>query len=109
MMDTDHTVTPPPELVERLQDLEPLEAIRFAYRAGADWELGGCEGWLTTMAMTRCWNTVAELASELRDARRPKPSLKRQALQALKHAEEGWRPVPEDCALIRRALEALPD
>jgi hypothetical protein len=36
------------------------------------------------------------------------PSLKAQALEALKHAEEGWRPVPDDCALIRRALESLP-
>ena len=37
------------------------------------------------------------------------PSLKEQALEALKHTEEGWRPVPADCAIIRRALESLPD
>jgi hypothetical protein len=48
--------------------------------------------------------------AELRAARRPKsPSLKEQALEALKHAEEGWRPVPVDCAIIRRALESLPE
>ena len=42
--------------------------------------------------------------------RRSKPtSLKEQALEALKHAEEGWRPVPADCEIIRRALESLPD
>ena len=51
-----------------------------------------------------------EMASNaLRAARRPKPqSLKEEALEALKHAEEGWRPVPADCEIIRRALESLP-
>lgn len=43
-------------------------------------------------------------------ARRPKPpSLKEQALDALQRAEEGWRPIPDDCDTIRRALESLPD
>ena len=48
------------------------------------------------------------LADDLWSVRRPKPpSLKEQALKALQHAEEGWRPVPADCDLIRRALERL--
>jgi hypothetical protein len=68
-----------------------------------DQELEACCEWLD-------YNCPSIGAHHLRAARRPKPpSLKEQALEALKHAEEGWRPVPDDCALIRRALEALDD
>ena len=50
------------------------------------------------------------LANELEALNFKKPSsLKEQALEALKHAEEGWRPVPADCEIIRRALESLPE
>jgi len=50
------------------------------------------------------------LANELEALNFKKPSsLKEQALEALKHAEEGWRPVPADCEIIRRALESLTD
>lgn len=56
--------------------------------------------WMTTEAA----EPVAWYAQK-----RPLPSsLKEQALEALKHAEEGWRPVPSDCEIIRRALESLP-
>jgi len=82
----DQTITPPEGLVQRLQDLEPLEAIRKAYRAGADWELGECGGWLKDQGYH------PEVPRDLIAARRP--TLKAQALEALKHAEEGWRPVP---------------
>ena len=60
--------------------------------------------------ISRWFATPEYRAAELRAARRPKaPSLKEQALEALKHAEEGWRPVPADCEIIRRALEQLDD
>jgi len=75
-----------------------------AARWGADQELEACCEWIGSEGL------AGYTSRELRAARRPKPpSLKEQALEALKHAEEGWRPVPDDCALIRRALESLPD
>ncbi|NCA02922.1 MAG: hypothetical protein EBS87_12335 [Sphingomonadaceae bacterium] len=67
----------------------------------ADQELEACCEWLKEQG-------THNLAEQLEYARRPKPpSLKEQALKALQHAEEGWRPVPADCDLIRRALERL--
>jgi hypothetical protein len=77
---------------------------KIAAQWGADQELEACCEWFV-----RDWTDI-ETADKLRAARRPKPpSLKAQALEALKHAEEGRRPVPNDCALIRRALASLPD
>ena len=78
------------------------EDLYIAERA-VDWERDACCEWVKN-------NFEPESAEHLRLFRLPKPpSLKEQALEALKHAEEGWRPVPDDCALIRRALESLPD
>lgn len=138
-MTQEHPITPPPELVKQwlaeiwhegtpvsvaASDLHiATEAARWGYeQRGADIqkardeELEACCEWLTTKVMTKPWETVPRpvlvtaLVLELRAARRPKPqSLKEEALEALKHAEEGWRPVPADCAIIRRALESLPD
>ena len=71
---------------------------------GADQELEACCEHLKRSMSSR--STI----DYLRVARRPEQqSLKKQALEALKHAEEGWRPVPADCEIIRRALESLPD
>ena len=68
----------------------------------ADQELEACCKWLPKLPP---WS-----ADDLRKHRRPKPqSLKEEALEALKHAEEGWRPIPADCEIIRRALESLPN
>jgi hypothetical protein len=53
-----------------------------------------------------------EIPMALRDARRPKPpSLKEQALAALKRYEaEVWcEEMTSDSSIIRRALEALPE
>ena len=120
MTNNNHPITPPPELVASMimQTFGPLgptglankEELAKAFASfsamaakwGADQELDACCDW-----MSEC--TVG-CTNELRAARRPKPqSLKEEALKALKHAEEGWRPVPADCAIIRRALESLPD
>jgi hypothetical protein len=56
------------------------------------------------------------MGESLKEAMRPKPlSLKKQALQALKHAPGPDYPNPitlltaDEHALIRRALEALPE
>jgi len=79
-----------------------------AYQAGADAELDACCKWVSEES------PIA--ATELRAARRPKPpSLKEQALAVLEEAPGPDYPSPmtvlnaEQHALIRRALEALPD
>ena len=114
-----HPITPPPELVEQwlaefygpesMPEMAPGETVlhvaAVAARWGADQELEACCEYLT-----RCAAWEPEDVQEFCDHCRPKPSsLKEQALEALKHAEEGWRPVPADCEIIRRALESLPD
>ncbi len=78
-MTDQHTITPPPKLVEWLQDLGNLDAIALAYQAGADQELEACCEYLV-----RCAQWEPEDVDELRAARRPKPpSLKEQALEVV--------------------------
>jgi hypothetical protein len=113
-----HPITPPPELVKQwMDDLyhEPGQFVSsddkaLATRAaqwGADQELEAC------CALMDDWGLEE---SDLRSARRPKPpSLKEQALQALRHAPGPDYPNPitlltaDEHALIRRALEQLDD
>lgn len=107
-----HPITPSPELIEEWIELSrptpvsysnPNVLATYAARWGADQELDACCEWLDNYLL-------APKGAQLRAARRAKPpSLKEQAFEALKHAEEGWRPVPADCEIIRRALESLPD
>lgn len=99
---------PPPEVVKKWLKGKgelPVTEDRYIAERAADWELEGCCGYLA-----RCAAWEPEDIQEMRDFRRPKPpSIKEAALSALKHVEEGWRPVPADCDVIRRALEMLPD
>ena len=118
-----HSITPPPELVQEWGHDANLSGVPYddetghweyeqyiAARAaqwGADQELEACCEWLPD---------VGEMRAMLRAARRPKPpSLKEQALQALRHAPGPDYPNPitlltaDEHALIRRALEALPN
>ena len=119
-MTQEHPITPPPELMEQWHD-EAMEGFRTygiygqdiatqAARWGADTELEACCEWFV-----RDWTDI-ETADKLRTARRPKPpSLKELALKALKHAPGPNYPNPitlltaDEHALIRRALESLPD
>jgi len=102
MTDKQHPITPPPELVERLQDLGNLDAIALAYQAGADQELEACVSWLIK-------NQNPRWALALQDARRPKPpSLKEQALEVMTGLEKRCD-LQCDLACIRRALEQLDD
>jgi hypothetical protein len=121
---TDHPITPPPELAaswvseiygnDPIVPLSPI-TLRLVERAaqwGADQELEACCEWLENVDC----DDPQETAKELRAARRPKPpSLKEQALKALKHAPGPDYPNPitlltaDEHALIRRALEALPN
>ena len=102
-------ITPPPELVEQWMQVHATkyELARQAAQWGADQELEACCEWL---------KADPELVDEFRAARRPKPlSLKKQALEALKHAPGPDHPNPitlltaDEHALIRRALEQLDD
>jgi hypothetical protein len=99
-------IAPPPELVQQWMGLSPALAIAAAFQAGADQELEACCEWLDKGG----W---PGLSRQLCGARRPKPpSLKEQALKALKVL-----PTPDgqvtlditDLNTIRRALEQLPN
>jgi len=110
-----HPLTPPPELVQQLAEQAPryrdggvgreVWLINRAYSAGADQELEALLVWLRVKGFDN-------LAADLLAARRPKPpSLKEQALKALKR--QSTRSIPSlvssnDCDTIHRALEALP-
>ena len=110
-----HPITPPPELVEQwcYEDGDEIRTSPRWYqrvcakaaRWGADQELEACCKWVSQFDYDDY-----SYGGRLQVARRGRttpPSLKAQALEALKHAEEGWRPVPADCEIIRRALERL--
>jgi hypothetical protein len=113
-------ITPPPELVSKwcYEDGEEIKSsprwffsvCAKAAQWGADQELDACCEWF----LKEGWNS--EHPTNLRTARRPKPpSLKEQALEALKHAPGPDYPNPitlltaDEHALIRRALEQLDD
>jgi hypothetical protein len=109
-------ITPPPELVKQWSTQASyygntsaaFETITTqAARWGADQELEACIDVIFAHPGLEHPELLVEI---LRSIRRPQPpSLKEQALEALKHAEEGWRPIPADCDIIRRALEQLDD
>ena len=114
-MTNQHPITPPPELVQQwlgnhfgttisgeVSDVELALATQAA-RWGADQELEASCDWL----IEHGYNIASP---EIRAARRKPPSLKEQALALVSHdfsdqpclSEEGY-------AIIRRALEALPN
>jgi len=88
-MTNQHPITPPPELVKKLQEKAPYFEgvfereqciINAAYQAGADQELEACcaemDGW-GDIHYSSGW----KFSKDLRDRRRPKPpTLKEQAL-----------------------------
>jgi hypothetical protein len=117
-----HPITPPLELVRQWRKASSTGELHFspqylekqlydiatqAARWGADQELEACCSEVQ-------WLESTSTAIKIRDARRPKPpSLKEQALEALK-VEDDAMPLRslergERFDLIRRALEALDD
>ena len=120
-MTQEHPITPPPELVEDWIEIakplpqrppNPGELATLAARWGANQELEACCEWLREQLGEDRW----EIPVCLRTARRPKPpSLKEQALEALEAADGADHPVvatvltADQHAVIRRALESLPD
>jgi hypothetical protein len=112
MTNQQHSITPPPEVVDRLFMIEGSEEDRIiaSYRAGADQELKACCEWLRTLES----NVAVNTDRRLRLARRPKPpSLKEQALALLDKAEALLDKAEDpswdinDFSIIRQALEAL--
>jgi hypothetical protein len=109
-MTNQHPITPPVELVEqRWNKLQSggdfvQEFATFFARWGADQELEACCSEVQ-------WLESTSTAIKIRDRRRPKPpSLKEQALEALREAESsGCLYVNGRSDLIRKALEALPN
>ena len=108
-MTNQHLITPPPELVQQwINEEDGLTAGHIATQAarwGADRELDACCEWFV-----RDWTDI-ETTDNLRAARRPKPpTLKEQALEALKATTGSLGIVtPSRASIIRRALEALPN
>ncbi len=105
-------ITPPPELIDQWHG-DPAttydEDLLRAAQWGADQELEACCEVITSQILT-C--VGAHVVTELRVACRPKPpSLKQQALDALKrHQSETWcKEMDADIDTIRQALETLPN
>ena len=97
-------IMPPAWLVKELQDLGNIDAIALAYQAGSDMELEACCEWLGDAPVVYNDNDDLHPGSYLRDARRPKMSLKEEALALI----NSNKPYLDDAAMntIRRALEA---
>jgi hypothetical protein len=112
-MTNQHPITPPPELVEQWSDIKPMENavvqnwVKIATQAaqwGADQELEAM------LAELKALHLPDGYAARLRAARRPKPpSLKEQALTALRQVGNCEEIDNATFGTIRRALEALDD
>lgn len=114
--------SPPPELVRRLQDLENLDAIELAYRAGWKERDANSEAEMQKARDGELEAMLAELKAlhlpdgyvdMLRAARRPKPlSLKEQALDdfdgLMCELDEAGQ-YSSWSERIRQALEQLPN
>ena len=111
MTNQQHPMTPPKDLLQQLRRNADtwLGQITIAYQAGADQELEACVEWLGDAPVVYNDNNDLHPGSYLRDDRRPKPSLKEQALALVEQHEDGWRPSPKDWDTIRKALESLDD
>ena len=110
------------DLVEELEsaidsyEISTSEAIARAYAAGADVQLDQDARWLDSHALFSTHLTITPSGDALRQAMRPTVlSLKEQALQALESANGANQPIvatsltADQHALIRRALQALPN
>jgi len=106
MINQEHPITPPPELVQGWYEDKTdyfIDMIRAA-QWGADQELEACCDWLD-----KRFRRDPFFSEALRAARRLKPpSLKEQALALLDKAEDlSWD--INDFSIVRKALEQLDD
>ena len=113
MTTNNHPITPPPELVWEWTSLANEEEgdevwssiATQAARWGADTELEACVTWMDEMELAGSGDIEV-----LRAARRPKPpSLKEKALAVIENSLICDHLSPQDEAIIRLALEALPE
>ena len=119
-MTEQHLITPPPKRFKQWEDdiLNERDNVdhvldcawKDGFLAGADQELKACVKWIKDCGYH------PSVPEDLRAARRPQPpSLKEQALEVLMKADGADHPVPvlvlppDEAAVIRRALEALPE
>ena len=125
MTDQKHPITPPPELVEDWIEMakltpkrppNPNELATIAARWGADQELEAGRDFLERELWGQCEHHIGDLIEKLYAERRPKLlTLKEQALGALTTADGDDSPpvaiviTPSEIAIIRRALESLPE
>ena len=111
MTEQQHPITPPPQLrrlwAQQAQRLDPHDPVAWmehvstqAARWGADQELEACCEYIQH-------HFFHGFATDLRAARRPKPSLKEQALAVIENSEICDHLSPEHAAILRRALEQL--
>ena len=125
-MSQQHPITPPPELVEQWRNewIEQREASGWvgyyiatqAAQWGADQELEACidvlGGQWEWDLLSQCtgWKEFRDQSEEiLRASRRPKPSLKVQALHELNDVYNRDKIDDSTYDTIRRALNELPD
>jgi hypothetical protein len=118
---TEHSITPPPELVAQWVEYAGLVGINEhqlvhlatqAARWGSDQELEACCEWLGDAPVVYNDNGDLHPGAYLRDARRSKMlSLKERALMALEDGDlgPGASLTPVEVCIIRRALEQLDD
>jgi hypothetical protein len=107
-MTSQRPITPPAELVREWYNASPhtnekalQDVANAAAQWGADTELEACIGWLDDNLLD------VESIQSFRAVRRPEPpSLKEQALKALK---KGCFPSDDEISTIRRALDQLND
>jgi hypothetical protein len=111
-MTIQHPITPPLELVGQWSEtwidakVKHDGLIDFIATQAAQW---GSDQELEECCAEVLWQEGSALAAKLRDRRRPKPpSLKEQALEALKVIECEYV-IGVSTETIRRALEALPE
>jgi hypothetical protein len=112
-MTNQHPITPPPELVEqwRMDYMNRgrafLDITKEIAQWGANQELEACAAWVS---MQLHCTDQEHLVPHLRAARRPKPpSLKEQALAVVENALFCDHLSSQDEAILRRALEQLPN
>ena len=119
----EHPITPPPQLrqlwAQQAQRMDPRDPVAWqehvanqAARWGADTELKECCEWLRKDddAYQLVGLRAVYLDHNLRAARRPQPpSLKKQALAVVENALFCDHLSSQDEAILRRALEGLPE
>jgi hypothetical protein len=107
-MTNQHSLTPPPELVQqwicRLEFLPDRQVFSEVAQWGANQELEACVKWIEDCGYH------PSVPEDFRAARRPKlPTLKEQALDELGDAYDKGKIDDTTYDTIRRALEALPN